>query len=194
MEKKVTKGELTRQKLLERAIVSFSKKGYESTSVDELVESIGLTSGVFYANFKSKKDLLNKALAAQINISKKYLLSQKPNETNMEWAKRAVSIYLSPQHRDHIDNSCPLTTLSQELLKLKLLKATGLTEYAAEFRDTLSERLNGLSPGKGILAGPIISLCIGAIISARMETEISKSDEILTQAKKTIFKLIDSEA
>jgi TetR/AcrR family transcriptional regulator, transcriptional repressor for nem operon len=53
----------TRQSILEAANRLFAAKGYEGTSIDEIMRACGLTRGGFYAHFASKEELYRNALA-----------------------------------------------------------------------------------------------------------------------------------
>ena len=47
---------------LEKSLVLFWEKGYESTSLSDLTEHLGIGKGSFYDTFGSKKELFKKAL------------------------------------------------------------------------------------------------------------------------------------
>ena len=49
------KGELTRQKIIEKSLQLFSVKGYFNTSVSDILQATGLTKGGLYCHFKSKE-------------------------------------------------------------------------------------------------------------------------------------------
>jgi AcrR family transcriptional regulator len=54
---KKTRGEETRKLIVERATVLFTKNGYNSTSLSDILEVTGLAKGGFYFHFKSKEEL-----------------------------------------------------------------------------------------------------------------------------------------
>jgi len=58
----VTKGERTRQRLLELAIDHFGRQGYRTTSVSEIARAAGLTQATAYAYFDNKESLFVAAL------------------------------------------------------------------------------------------------------------------------------------
>lgn len=186
----LTKGQKTRLSLIKAAQSLFARKGYKETGVDDIVASIGLSIGVFYSNFKSKEDLLKTVLSEQIVFSKKYILELKPNESLAEWVQRAIYSYLSPQHRDAIEISCPLTTMSQELYKLELEKKSGLLHYIHDFEEALKNRLNEIQKGLGDLAPAVISICIGGLQAARLQKNSGDSDRYLEQSRKAAMQLI----
>ncbi|WP_139488695.1 TetR/AcrR family transcriptional regulator [Brevibacillus dissolubilis] len=47
-----------REKMMEHAIRLFERKGFSETSVQELVDAVGVTKGAFYYYFTSKEELL----------------------------------------------------------------------------------------------------------------------------------------
>jgi TetR/AcrR family transcriptional regulator, transcriptional repressor for nem operon len=52
-----TKGERTRQRLLDLAQETIIEKGFNATSIEELVEAAGITKGGFFYHFRDKQDL-----------------------------------------------------------------------------------------------------------------------------------------
>jgi len=52
-----TKGERTRERILDLAYESVIRKGFAATSIEELVEAAGITKSGFFYHFKDKTDL-----------------------------------------------------------------------------------------------------------------------------------------
>ncbi|MGM9925002.1 MAG: TetR/AcrR family transcriptional regulator [Bacillus sp. (in: firmicutes)] len=48
-----------REKILETSIALFDQKGYKETSIQDIVDEIGVTKGTFYYYFTSKPEILN---------------------------------------------------------------------------------------------------------------------------------------
>lgn len=57
-----TKGERTRERLLDCAYDAIIHKGFAGTSIDELVEAAGITKSGFFYHFKDKGDLARQLL------------------------------------------------------------------------------------------------------------------------------------
>ncbi len=51
------KRERTRAKLLEAARSLIREKGYENTTLEEIAERAGMTTGAIYGNFKNRDEL-----------------------------------------------------------------------------------------------------------------------------------------
>ncbi len=52
-----TKGDLTRQHILEKSMQLFSVQGYFNTSIAGIVKATGLTKGGLYGHFRNKEDI-----------------------------------------------------------------------------------------------------------------------------------------
>lgn len=52
----------TKNKIIQTSKLKFSKKGYDKTSLNEIVEELGLTRGALYHYFTNKKDLFHAVL------------------------------------------------------------------------------------------------------------------------------------
>ena len=62
MSKIVKDFEERKNELLETSKKLFFSKGYEHTSVHDIIDAVGIAKGTFYHYFKSKEDLLNEIL------------------------------------------------------------------------------------------------------------------------------------
>ncbi|MFS4517744.1 TetR/AcrR family transcriptional regulator, partial [Delftia tsuruhatensis] len=54
--------EFDRDQALERAMLAFWRRGYEGTSMADLVQALGIASARIYAAFGSKQDLFREAV------------------------------------------------------------------------------------------------------------------------------------
>jgi AcrR family transcriptional regulator len=57
-----TKGERTRERLLDTAYEAIVQKGFAATSIEELVEAAGITKSGFFYHFRDKNDLARQLL------------------------------------------------------------------------------------------------------------------------------------
>jgi AcrR family transcriptional regulator len=62
-----TKGERTRQRLLDLAYDSLVRKGFAATSIEELVEAAGITKSGFFYHFKDKRDLARQLIEREVD-------------------------------------------------------------------------------------------------------------------------------
>jgi AcrR family transcriptional regulator len=64
---RVLQKERTRQRIIRSALKLFEKKGYVTTTIDEIAAKAGTTRVTFYAHFESRRDLM-RALIHELNI------------------------------------------------------------------------------------------------------------------------------
>lgn len=102
----------THQRIIKKASVRFRRDGIGATGLQPLMKALDLTHGGFYAHFKSKDELVEKALqaaAAELDAHCEMLFSQeRPLEA-------FIDSYLSEWHRASPDQGCPLPTMCSEL-------------------------------------------------------------------------------
>jgi AcrR family transcriptional regulator len=69
-------GDIRKQELLDTALLLFEQGGYENTSINDIIQKVGVTKGAFYYYFNSKEDILNILSEQQadllIDVAKKY--------------------------------------------------------------------------------------------------------------------------
>lgn len=61
------KGEKTKLELLKIAYKMFLSKGYENTSIDEIIEEAKIAKGTYYYHFKSKEQMLEEVIQMMID-------------------------------------------------------------------------------------------------------------------------------
>ncbi|HET6929589.1 MAG TPA: TetR/AcrR family transcriptional regulator [Candidatus Acidoferrum sp.] len=61
MTNEMTKGELTRREIVKKAAPLFNRKGFEGTSLSDLMRATGLQKGGIYRHFTSKQQLAGEA-------------------------------------------------------------------------------------------------------------------------------------
>ena len=61
------KGERRRQELLQIAYRLFTEKGYDNTSVDEIIAAAGIAKGTYYYHFPSKEATLEAVIDMMLN-------------------------------------------------------------------------------------------------------------------------------
>jgi AcrR family transcriptional regulator len=59
--------EMTRQRLLTKALELFQERGYVGTTIDDIAAAAGTTRVTFYAHFESRQDLM-RALIHELNV------------------------------------------------------------------------------------------------------------------------------
>ena len=163
----------THRRIIKEASVRFRRDGIGATGLQPLMKALNLTHGGFYAHFKSKDELVEKALqaaAAELDAHCAMLFSQeRPLEA-------FIDSYLSEWHLNSPHEGCPLTTMSSEM---------GLRGQNSRTTDeVLNARLKQVEAALGIPnAGGqslvLMSTLVGALVLARSVESAELATRIL---------------
>nr|WP_315445848.1 TetR/AcrR family transcriptional regulator [uncultured Pseudomonas sp.] len=102
----------THQRIIKEASARFRKDGIGATGLQPLMKALGLTHGGFYSHFKSKDELVEKALqeaSDQVDGLCAEIFAQE-NPLHV-----FIDTYLSEWHQTSPQEGCPLLTISSEL-------------------------------------------------------------------------------
>lgn len=71
----VKEAEVRKNEILDAAEILFSEKGYEDTSVTDIMNAVGIAKGTLYHHFKSKEDIMDALIQRQtaqiLSVAKK---------------------------------------------------------------------------------------------------------------------------
>lgn len=102
----------THERIIKEASARFRKDGIGATGLQPLMKALGLTHGGFYSHFKSKDELVEKALqeaGAQLDAHCAKLFSEALPLAAF------IDSYLSEWHYTSPHEGCPLPTMCSEL-------------------------------------------------------------------------------
>lgn len=92
--------EITEQRILDSAYKLFLKKGWEHTTIQDIIDDLGdLTRGAFYHHFKSKEDIID-AVTSRIFISDNpFEIVEKDHSTNgLDKLKKVLVLFLTNEN------------------------------------------------------------------------------------------------
>ncbi len=171
--------EQTRKQIVRAARKLFNRGGLDGVSIDDIMAEAGLTRGAFYSYFRSKGELYGEAVTL--------ILSENPAETyegievdfdSAEVAPQIVRGYLSHQHFEDIDDSCPMVALSSDISRgeigVKQAYETVFKAMAARLDEVL---VHDRSPD-GDRALAIAALCVGGMAIARSVEDRALADKV----------------
>ena len=176
-----TKGERTRERILDIAYESIVQKGFAATSVEELVEAAGITKSGFFYHFRDKSDmarqLFERFLAEDEAIvgtlaTRARELSDDPLQSFL------IFLNLYAQMMDDMDGlhpGCMVASVAyQERMfdsDLKQMNVDYILRMRQRFRDWLEEIIVGNPPATegdiDALADGLTTVIEGAIILSR---------------------------
>lgn len=113
--------EETVQKILDVSMALFLEKGYEHTTIQDIVDALGMSKGAVYHHFKSKEDIYDR-------ISDTYYerlgwtkdLTSLPGENGLEKIRNLLRFLLTDQEKLTLDRACATISLNPKLVTLTL--------------------------------------------------------------------------
>jgi AcrR family transcriptional regulator len=183
----VTKGERTRQRVLERAAAVFNERGYQATSMADLVEVTGLEKGGIYNHFGSKDDLAVAAYEHNTGILAAAVREAVvPLSGSLERLLAAIEVYRRFAHEPPFPGGCPtLNTAieshgSDERLHEKarevMRRLLGATERMV--RRGIEDGTFPASVDARALATVIVGAIEGGLLLAEMYRDASHMDRV----------------
>ena len=139
------KGKQTRQRIISESIQLFTSKGYYNTSVNDILESTGLTSGGLYAHFKCKEDIWFEVYDEAVRIWQGIVFNGVREITDpLERLEKAVENQLKHYIGDNVfAGGCfflnNLVDLSSQSPKMSRHIQKGLVDFSKLLRSWLKE-------------------------------------------------------
>jgi AcrR family transcriptional regulator len=178
------------ERILRAAGNLFRRRGYVATGIDSVMASANLTAGAFYAHFRSKEDLLAKALDAAFCESGGAWSSQLETLRGRSWVRKFVSLYLSSEHRDTPEAGCPMPALSPEIWRIGGMPQAVFGRHLRDLVKTVEAKA-GLALEDRSRAISSIALCVGGLMLARAVKDREFSDEVLGACREAVIRDVE---
>src|SRR3984893_7194173 len=106
-------------KIIQSARRLFNRHGFDGVSVDQIMSGAGLTRGGFYSYFESKSDLYAEVLGCFFTDPnwKSRWEGVQIDLSSERAGPQIVRAYLSRQHFDDVENSCPMVALPNDVAR-----------------------------------------------------------------------------
>ena len=184
-------GEQVRSRIVESARRLFNRNGFESVSVYSIMEQAGLTRGAFYAYFKNKSDLYAEVLGCFFTDPnwKSRWEGVEVDLASPDAGPQIVRAYLSRQHYDDVENSCPMVALPSDVARSDpTVKAAFETVFKAMVAILGNNVRNTARPAEDT-AMAIAGLCIGGMVVARSLNDSRFGDRLRDAATRAALML-----
>lgn len=169
----------THERIVDAAARAIRRGGYAGLGIAEIMKSVGLTHGGFYAHFASRDAMLAEA-ADRAGAEMVALITQVTTAALPEEALgRLVQTYLSVQHLEGVENGCPIAALGSEMPRQAPEVRHVATCRIKEMIDAVARQLP--SRGEGDVnkeALVTLSTMVGALILARAVDDPQLSDAL----------------
>lgn len=169
-----------KRQIVDSARRLFNRHGFDNVSLAQIMAGAGLTHGGFYSYFRSKSDLYAEVLGCFFT-DPNWKSCWKGVEVDLASANatpQIVRAYLSRQHFENVENSCPMAALPSYVARSGR-KARRAFETVFKAMVNVLERgmQNGNRSRRGT-AEAIGALCVGGMVIARAADDRRLADQL----------------
>jgi len=144
------KSAATRLDILNKAFNLIYTKGYQTTSIDDILATTNVTKGAFYYNFKNK-DVVGKAIINEIlkpNIKKTFTEFLNNSNNPLDNIYNLIHNLLLENDFLKMQYGCPVSNLIQEMTPWNVEFSSTLLELADTWQQGIIEIINrGIKDG-----------------------------------------------
>ena len=152
-----------REEALDKAMQTFWSRGYAATSMQDLVDRMGINRGSLYSTFGDKHELFLAALRMFDEHVRQQLLARLASEHPPREAMRRLFLtYLSQAAQDDGNRGCLLTNTALELAAHDAEAAKIVAHAQEQIEGFFNDQIEaGLSRGEITLQAPTIEVARG---------------------------------
>lgn len=180
-----------RKKIVESARRLFNRGGFESVSVNSIMAHAGLTHGGFYSYFESKSDLYAEVLGCFFTDPnwKSRWEGVHVDLASADAGPQIVRAYLSRQHFEDVENSCPMIALPSDVARSDETVKTAFETVFKAMVTLLGRDVRNGARSRESTAMAIAALCIGGMVTARSMNDRNLSDRLREAATNIALEL-----
>ena len=169
-----------RTKIVASARRLFNRHGFDNVSLDQIMEGADLTRGGFYSYFRSKSDLYAEVLGCFFTDPqwKSCWEGVELDLASQEAAPQVVRAYLSRQHFDDVENSCPMVALPTDVSRASEQAKRAFETVFLAMVAVLARGVQGKGSYGREKAEAIAALCIGGMVVARALAHRPVADQL----------------
>ena len=174
--------EESRARILASAGRGFRRLGYGGLGVDGLAKEAGVTSGAFYAHFRSKAEAFREAVAAGMAALRAGIEGFRAAH-GPGWRQALIDFYLTERRSCDLGEGCALQALTGEVARAE---GPAKAAYEEELRGVIAAATEA-----GDRAGAIalLALLSGGVSMARAVQDPALSEEIAVAVRAAAARL-----
>jgi TetR/AcrR family transcriptional repressor of nem operon len=180
-----------RKRIVESARRLFNRSGFEGVSVDSIMADAGLTRGGFYSYFDSKSDLYAEVLGCFFTDPdwKSRWEGVEVDLGSPDAGPQIVRAYLSRQHFDDVENSCPMIALPSDVARSDQTVKKAFETVFKAMVTLLGRDVRTSGRARENTAMAIAGLCIGGMVTARSMNDRARADRLREAATNVALEL-----
>ena len=170
----------TKKRIVDSARRLFNRHGFEKVTVNQIMAGAGLTHGGFYSYFNCKDDLYSQVLSCFFTDPewKSCWDGVNVDLSSTDVGPQVVRAYLSRQHFEDVENSCPMVALPTDVARSG---KSARRSFETVFKAMVSVLERGMvrkGPPARKRAESIAALSIGGMIVARAVVDRTLADQL----------------
>jgi len=139
----MSKSNQTRATILKKAFDLIYVRGYQATSIDEIIATTNVTKGAFYYHFTSKEQMglavINEVIFPEIHQA--FIMPLKGADKPVKDIYKMIRHILLDVPFFNVSNGCPLSNLVQEMSPLNADFAKALDKISDKCIDALKDSI-----------------------------------------------------
>jgi TetR/AcrR family transcriptional regulator, transcriptional repressor for nem operon len=169
-----------KKKIIDSARKLFNRYGFENVSVSQIMAGADLTHGGFYSYFESKSDLYAEVLGCFFTDPewKSCWEGLHVDLSSTDVGPQVVRAYLSRQHFEDVENSCPMVALPTDVARSGESAKLAFETVFKAMVSVLERSLVQNGTRRHTAAQSIAALAIGGMVVARAMVDRTLADEL----------------
>ncbi len=169
-----------KKKIVDSARRLFNRHGFENVSLNQIMAGAGLTHGGFYSYFKSKSDLYAEVLGCFFTDPewKNCWEGVHVDLSGTDVGAQVVRAYLSRQHFEDVENSCPMVALPTDVGRSGVSARRAFETVFKAMVNVLERSMVQNGRRRRSTAQAVAALSIGGMIVARTIADRTLADEL----------------
>jgi TetR/AcrR family transcriptional repressor of nem operon len=192
----MTKGELTRKRIVEAAAPIFNQHGYAGSSLNALMEATGLKKGGIYRHFSGKEELAAEAFDYTWDAAWKARLLHVDEKANgIEKLKQLIANFV--ERRSPVPGGCPVLNTAVDaddgnpMLRTRVAKA--LRSWTGRMQAYVEQAQQQRDAKPGVDPKAVATLIVASLEGALMMSRIQRNDEALRGVQVHLNEYLDKE-
>jgi len=180
-----------RGKIVASARRLFNRGGFDGVSISDIMAGAGLTHGGFYAYFKSKSDLYAEVLGCFFTDPewKSCWDGVEVDLSATDVGSQVVRAYLSRQHFEDVENSCPMVALPTDVARSGESAKRAFETVFQAMVSVLERSATKNGPPRRAAAQATAALCVGGMVVARAMQNREHADDLRDACMAVALKL-----
>jgi TetR/AcrR family transcriptional regulator, transcriptional repressor for nem operon len=167
--------EQVRQRIIQSALLLFNRHGFTAASIDDIMAGAGMTRGGFYSYFNSKSELYAEAISCFVTEKQGAIAGATKASDH---AIRLLRDYLSRQHFEDLEASCPLIGLPNDVSRSDQSVRAAQEAALRMMVDTFERGMSSAAQPSRQVALALTALCLGGMVLARAIEDQRLADEL----------------